>query len=111
MAKYLVREDTRSLFIRMGDGMYHFRPGPIDGYDHAYDMSGDAIQAGTKVEARHVGGTVLCEIKMQDGSKRRWAEQGEHDRQAERAAAPRMSNDELEKLLGIRPVKLVRAKP
>lgn len=73
MANSLVRKDARGLFIRTGG--YVFRPGAINGYQHAVRMDDGQLQDGDHVKASHVGGTPLAKLTLGDGSVTRWAEE------------------------------------
>lgn len=74
MAMSLVRKDVRGLFIRTGG--YVFRPGAINGYQHAYRMDDGQLKDGDRVNARHIGGTPLARLRLDDGRITRWAEEG-----------------------------------
>lgn len=77
MAK--VYEDEKGVYITI-NGAKH-RPGPIVGYDHAYNMSDSGIKAGDTINARHVAGTTLCKIKLEDDQELHWANEYEHEKQ------------------------------
>lgn len=66
----LVHKDEMGIYIITGG--YTFRPGNIDGYDHAYNMSGDGVLVGSKIKARHIAGTPLCRITLTKTDKRIW---------------------------------------
>lgn len=74
----VVHEDDEGIFIKTGG--YVFRPGGIVGSAHAYRMDDGGLRKGDRVKARHKGGTTLAAITLDDGTKRIWASQYEHDR-------------------------------
>ena len=73
----LVRKDESGLFVRTGG--YVFRPGPINGYSHAFDMDDAGLSEGDQVKAKHRGGSTLANITLSDGTRRVWAEDYEHN--------------------------------
>jgi hypothetical protein len=66
----LIRQDALGLFVIAGG--YKARPGPVRGYDHAYDMSDGGLKAGDRPVARHIAGTPLIRITLADGRKLVW---------------------------------------
>jgi len=73
MGHSLVRSDENGLFIKTGG--HKFRPGAITGYCHAYRMDDGNLKAGNKVKARHIGGTPLAKLTLEDGTVTRWSEE------------------------------------
>lgn len=65
-----VREDERGIFV-IQNGL-RFRPGPVNGYAHAYDMSDGGIKKGDMVKARHVSQSMLVRIRLDDGRVLHW---------------------------------------
>lgn len=66
----VVRKDADGLYVRAGG--YIARPGPVTGYECAYDMSADGVRAGDTVKAAHMPGTPLTRLRLADGSVRVW---------------------------------------
>ena len=80
-----VRRDDKGLYVRAGG--YVFRPGPINGYGHAHDMSDAGLAEGTQVKASHFAGTPTGRIRLADGRKLLWADDYMHAQEAARLAA------------------------
>lgn len=77
-----IRQDKTGLFIKTGG--YIFRPGKIDGYAHAYDMSDTGVLFNTSIKAKHIGGSPLAKLELHDGSYRYWANEYQHELQSKR---------------------------
>lgn len=75
-----IYRDARGLYIRdrMG-GTNHYRPGPVIGYAHAYDMSDGGLREGDKPKTHHVAGAELVKIRLDDGRVLYWASEYLHD--------------------------------
>lgn len=69
-----VRQDQTGLYIQSGG--YVARPGPVNGYGHAYRMDDGGLQPGDAVKSRHVSGTPLNVITLPNGYKTRWHHEG-----------------------------------
>lgn len=65
-----VRSDERGLFIRAGG--YVARPGNVAGHSHVYRMDAANLQAGDKVKARHLAGSPILKLTLQDGTVLHW---------------------------------------
>ncbi len=61
----LVRRDAHGLYLRTGG--YIFRPGPVIGFDHAYDMGDGGLMEGDRVRARHLAGSEIARIRTESG--------------------------------------------
>lgn len=68
--KSAVRMDKHGLFV-ITNGT-RFRPGGLNGYDHAYDMSDPGLKIGDKVWARHISQTPLARITTVDDKTVVW---------------------------------------
>lgn len=79
-----IRRDEHGLYVRAGG--YVFRPGPINGYSHAYDMSDAGLKEGDEVKASHVAGTPTGRIRLADGRQLRWGDDYLHEREATRGS-------------------------
>jgi hypothetical protein len=60
-------KDDRGLYIkdRFG-GTNHYRPGGVNGYDHAYRMDDGGLKEGDKPKTHHVSGAPLVKIRHGD---------------------------------------------
>lgn len=55
-----VYEDERGIYVRVNGG--RARPGDVNGYDHAYDMSSGNLKADDKVIVRNVNQSILAKV-------------------------------------------------
>lgn len=65
-----VKEDSDGLFIQTGGHI--FRPGDVNGYYHAYEMDDGGLKKGDDVKARHLGGSQMAKLKLDNGSVKYW---------------------------------------
>jgi hypothetical protein len=73
----VVREDKISLFVVAGG--YVARPGPLPGYDHAHRMDSAKLRKGDKVKARHIPGSELTKVTLDDGTVLHWGHDSLHE--------------------------------
>ncbi len=73
----LVREDADGIFVITGG--YKFRPGGIVGESHARRMDDGSLKKGDTIKARHIAGTSIARLRLNDGTVTFWANQYQHD--------------------------------
>lgn len=66
----VVRQDEKGIYV-ICDGSLA-RPGDVNGYSHAYDMSDGGLKKGDRIKARHIGGTPLVKVSAADGETYRY---------------------------------------
>lgn len=69
-----IRKDQTSIFVIAGG--YVARPGPVRGFDHAYDMSEGDLVEGDTVKAHHIGGSSITKIVTSTGRTLHWHHEG-----------------------------------
>lgn len=75
----VVRCDEKGILIYL-NGAKH-RPGPIQGYAHAYNMDDGGLKVGDHVKARHRAGTPTIRVQTPEG-ERIWANDYMHEQEA-----------------------------
>ncbi|HEX8350411.1 MAG TPA: hypothetical protein VF598_10655 [Hymenobacter sp.] len=65
-----VKQDADGIFVQTGG--YIFRPGGVNGHDHAVEMDDGGLSKGDDVKARHMGGTELAKITLDNGDVKYW---------------------------------------
>ena len=76
-----IRSDDRSIYLITNGTIY--RPGPIIGFDHAYEMGDGDLKEGEKVKARAMSGSQICKIRLDDGRIIHWGSDYSHQYQEE----------------------------
>lgn len=74
----LIREDAKGLYVKNNRGDSDYRPGDVNGYAHAFDMSDGGLKKGDKPKADHVSGSPLLRIRLDDGRVLYWAPETMH---------------------------------
>lgn len=70
----VVRKDAKGIYIIAGG--YIARPGAVSGYAHVYDMSDGGLKEHDRVMARHVGGSPLTRIRLDEKRDLYWHHDG-----------------------------------
>lgn len=78
----VVRQDAKSIYVIAGG--YIARPGAVNGYSHAYNMSDGGLKKGDLVKARHIAQTPTTKVTTPDGTELRWHHDG-HSPEVQRA--------------------------